>query len=234
VFRATVPKFSRGVGSMATLTPVPPVPTPARATACAKLDDVSTISNVPPYGAPAVGLNVTVITQLAPTASDEPQVDVCANTFPCGDRPLFSSYKVSPVITPSMDSGCVPEFVTVTDSGELAPIAVLGKLSVVVESVAGTGAAAEVPVPLNGTSCGALPASSVTFSVALNVAAELGVNVTEMLQLAAAASDAPHVLTGIAKADAPAPVIVGEMFVKAVLPIFASVTITAPLVLLTG
>lgn len=114
--------------------------------------------------------------------------------------------EVSPSTMPSTDSGCVPEFVTVTASGALDPIAVLGKVSDVVERVAAYVSVAAVPEPLNGTSCGLLLASSATVSVALKVAMELGVNVTEILQLAPAARDGLHVETGMANADAPAPV----------------------------
>ncbi len=138
------------------------------------------------------------------------------------------------MITPSTDRGWVPEFVTVTESGELAPMAVLGKVSDVVESVAADVADAAIPLPLRGTRWGLLPASSATVSVALKVVVEFGVKVMERLQLAPAARDVPHVETGMANADTPAPVMAGEMPVRAVLPTLASVTVTGPLVVLTG
>jgi hypothetical protein len=178
-------------------------------------------------------VKVTVITQLAPAASVAPQVDVCVNTFKAADWDVAPVAPASPNVMPSIERACDPALVTVTASGELDPIAVLGKVSDEVERVATEVVVAAVPVPLKGTTCGLLPASLVTVSVALNVAVELGVNVIRRLQFAAAGSDAVQVLDETAKADAPGPVMAGEIFVSAVLPMLESVTSTASLVVFT-
>ena len=53
---------------------------------------------------------------------------------------------------------------------------------------------AVVPVPVNATVCGEPVALSATETVAEKLAAEAGVNVTEMEQLAPAARELPQVL----------------------------------------
>jgi len=58
----------------------------------------------------------------------------------------------------------------------------------------GWGAVAVVPVPLRATACGDPVALSTTESVAAKLAAEAGVKVTEMEQVAFAASELPQVL----------------------------------------
>jgi hypothetical protein len=134
---------------------------------------------------------------------------------------------------PSIERACDPALVTVTASGELDPIAVLGKVSDAVERVATDVVVAAVPVPLKGTTCGLLPASLVTVRVASKSAVAPGVNVMERLQFEPTASDVLHVVAEIENAEAPGPVIVGAMFVRAVLPMLESVTSTASLVVLT-
>jgi hypothetical protein len=58
----------------------------------------------------------------------------------------------------------------------------------------GWGAVAVVPVPLRVTFCGEPVALSATESVAAKLATEAGVKVTEMEQVAFAASELPQVL----------------------------------------
>lgn len=60
------------------------------------------------------GLNVTEIVQLAPLATEAPQVLVCANSA------LF----VPVIVTPVIDSAALPEFVSVTTCAALAVLIV--------------------------------------------------------------------------------------------------------------
>jgi hypothetical protein len=87
-----------------------------------------------------------------------------------------------------------------------------------------TGAAAAVPVPLSAIVCGDPVALSTTDTVALKLAAEAGVNVTEMEQLALAASELPQVLV-CAKSAAPVPPSVMLVMLRAALPVFLSVAV---------
>jgi hypothetical protein len=82
---------------------------------------------------------------------------------------------------------------------------------------------AAVPVPLSVAVCGDPVASSATDTVAPKLVADPGVNVTEIVHVALAASVAPHVVV-FAKSDGFAPTIVmPEMFIVE-LPVFVSVS----------
>jgi len=88
-------------------------------------------------------------------------------------------------------------------------------------------------VPVSVTVCGELAALSAIDTVALKVAIEVGVKVTEMLQLAPAASAVPQVFV-CAKLAAPAPVTVMPEILSGALPLLLScavwVALATPLV----
>ena len=68
---------------------------------------------------------------------------------------------------------------------------------------------------------------SVTETDADSVPAVIGLNVTEIVQLAAAASEAPQVFEGIANEAALVPVRAMEEIVRAAVPVFFNVTVRA-------
>ena len=85
-------------------------------------------------------------------------------------------------------SEVVPTFVSVTVLAALAtPIACVPKFKLVGESFA------VVPVPLRETVCGLAAALSVTLTAALREPLAVGLKVTLIVQLAAAASELPQV-----------------------------------------
>src|SRR5713226_444603 len=61
-------------------------------------------------------------------------------------------------------------------------------------TVLGDAVGARVPVPVSATVCGLPPALSVTETAPVREPAAVGVKVAEIVQVPAAASDAPHVL----------------------------------------
>ena len=71
--------------------------------------------------------------------------------------------------------------------------------------------------------CGEPPALSATEMAAVNVAAEAGVKLTEMVQLAAAARVVPQVLAAMAKSAVLAPVRVMPVMLRAAVPGLESV-----------
>jgi hypothetical protein len=127
------------------------------------------------------GVKVTVIVQLAPAASEVPQV-----------LPSLKLLALAPVMEmPVMVSGAVPGFDRVVDCVVAeVPTSVLGNVSVLEVNVA-CGA---VPVPVRAAVCGEPVALSTTDIEALRLPAEAGVNVTVMVQLAPAASEVPQLL----------------------------------------
>ena len=81
-----------------------PIPVPVRLTCCGLPPALSVIFRVAERLPLAVGVKVTVNVQLAPAATEVPQLLVCVKS------PGFC-----PVIpTPAMDNGEVPVFVSVT------------------------------------------------------------------------------------------------------------------------
>ena len=90
-------------------------------------------------------------------------------------------------------SAPVPVFVSVTSfAADVVPTATLPNASVVALSDT-FGEIAGIPLPVNATVSGVADALLTTESVALRAPTLAGVNVTVMLQLAAAAIDAGHV-----------------------------------------
>ena len=83
-----------------------------------------------------------------------------------------------------------------------------------------------LPVPLRVAVCGEAAALSATKSIAVNVAAEAGVNVTEKVQLAEAARVTPHVVVS-AKSAGLAPVMLMPLMLSVAFPVLDSVTVCA-------
>ena len=158
----------------------------------------------------AVGLNVTLMVQLAPAPTLDPQVLV-----------WLKSPALAPVIEmPVTLSTPLPVLVRVTDWAALeVPTALLVKVRLEGETL--TDAA--VPVPERLTACGLPLALSEMESDAARLPAEEGVNVTLIVQLAPAATLDPQVFVWL---KSPALVPVTEMLVmfKAPLPVLVRVT----------
>jgi len=89
-----------------------------------------------------------------------------------------------------------------------------------VSETAGVGAA--VPVPVSATVCGEPAALSATETVAAKLVAEAGVKVTEMEQLAPAASVEPQALV-CAKSLGLGPPMLMPLIFSTALPVFLSV-----------
>ena len=89
-------------------------------------------------------------------------------------------------------------------------------------------AAAAVPVPVRVVLCGDPLALSATDTVALKLAADAGVNVTEIVHIALAASVAPHVVVSAKSPGFVPPIVMPEMSSVA-LPEFDSVKVCAAL-----
>jgi len=89
-----------------------------------------------------------------------------------------------------------------------------------------------VPVPVSVAVCGLLASVSETLSVAVAAPVAVGVNVTEMVQLAPAARDDVHALV-CANEDALPPVMLTVMPLISTALLFFSVTVCAVLVVLT-
>jgi hypothetical protein len=186
VFTGWGAKVMVDADSAAAAVPAVVVPVPVSDTVCVLGVAESLIVSVATRVPVALGVNVTLIVQLAPAAralGSVPQVFVCAKLVEF--VPLIA--KLLTVID------AVPTFESVTGCAALVvPVVWLANVSVVADSLA-TGPAAVAPVPVSDTICVLGVAVSVRVSVALNAPAALGVNLTLTVQLAPTASDAGKV-----------------------------------------
>lgn len=186
-------------------------PPPLRVTVCGELPALSVIVRVPVGVPAAVGVNVTEIVQLAPAATLEPQV--------------FVSAKSPDAVTDVMDRAAVPELVRVTACAALVvPSVREAKVRLVGESTT-AGAVTPAPVPLKLAVCGEPLALSEIISAPVRVPTTDGVNVTEIVQLAPAATLVPQLLVSAKSPDAAI-----ELSVRAAWPEFVSFTACAVLV----
>ena len=127
------------------------------------------------------GLKVTVMVQVAPTASEEPHLFDCPKLLalaPVTEMPVMVSAAV-----PGLDS-----VMGRVDAG--VPTRVLGKAS----GLGLSTACGWVPVPVTAADCGEPVALSATEIAAVRLPADPGVNVTVMVQVALAASEVPQLL----------------------------------------
>lgn len=144
----------------------------------------------------AVGLKTTLAEQLVEAARLVPQVLLLIAKSPALMPPSVTLLIVMEDAVP---------FVNVADCAALVdPTAVLGNPRLVGETVTLPDVAP--PVPDNATVCGLLLDESATESVAARDPFVLGLNATEMLQLAAAARLLPQVLLEITKSPGFVPV----------------------------
>jgi hypothetical protein len=124
----------------------------------------------------AVGLKVTLMLQVTPTATLAPQVLVCEKS------PVLAPVSVMPA--PLMSSVAVPVFCNVTVCAVLlVPTIWLAKVKLVAPSVT----AGAVPVPVSATTCGLPGSGSETVMLPVRTPVAVGVKLTLMLQLAAGA-----------------------------------------------
>lgn len=159
---------------------VPLVPVPVRVTFCGLPEELSVTLKVPVRVPEAVGVNVTLMLQFPPAASELPQLLVWPKS------PLAA--------IPAMVSVPLPVLESVTVCAALAEFNVwLANVSELGETLA-TGVPAAAPVPVRLTVCGLPEELSVTLRLPVRVPAAVGVNFTLMLQFPPAAKELPHVL----------------------------------------
>lgn len=173
---------------------------------------------IEPVSVPAAsGVNLMLIAQLAGEGpSVVPQVLVCEK---------------SPLAATVIDVDPVPVFFTVTTLAALVvPIVCAANVSLV--GVAVTTTVAALPVPVRATVCGEFVALSATETVPVRVPTAVGLNVTDMVQLALLPpSVVPQGVVPLPTA-AKFPVVVIASEVLAV-PVFFTVTVLPALVVPT-
>ncbi len=153
-------------------------PVPLKATDGGLPGALSAIDNVPVRVPICVGLNVTLIVQLARGATLEPQLCVWLKS------PLAVMLVMLSVV--------LPKLVSVTDfPGLVVPTSWAAKVTPVGDKVA--FGPETTPVPLREAICGLPAALSETLSAALRNPDVVGLNVTLIVQLAPAANELPQV-----------------------------------------
>ena len=164
------------------------------------------------------GVKVTPIVQVAPTATELPQVSATS----------AKSAALVPVIARLlMLNAVLPPLVRVTVWAELVEaIGWFPKEILVGERVT---PAAAVPVPERLTVCGLPVALSVIVTVAVRLPVAAGVKVTLIVQLPPAATELPQVLV-CAKSLGLVPVMARLEMVKVAVPVLLRVAVCAPLV----
>jgi hypothetical protein len=156
------------------------------------------------------GVNITAIVQLFPAATEAPQVVVSAK-----------SPGLTPVTAiPEMFNEAFPVFVRVTDC---AALVVARFWALKARLVAVRLAVGLAPVPVRLTICGLPMALSVTVISAVRLPADVGVNVTLIVQLPPAASELPQVEVS-GKSPELGPVAATLVMLKAALPLFVRMT----------
>ena len=149
--------------------------------------------------------------QLAPAASEAPQVFVAAN----------AAAPLPPSVMPVIVSAASPVFLsTAVCAALVVPVCAL-KLSVLGATDA-AGAGALVAVPVSVAVCGDPAALSVTVTVALKVPVVVGEKITRIRQLPPAASELPQVFV-VTKLPAPVPESAMLVIASAALPVLESV-----------
>lgn len=160
----------------------------------------------------AVGVNVTLITQLPLAASGVLVLQVV---------PLAATAK-SPVAAMLVKvKDAVPLLVTVTALGALViPRTVAGNDTLLGDNIA----SGPVPVPVNEMTLGLSPALSVTITSPLRTPASVGVNTMAMVQLALTATPAPQLSVSLKS-----PLAAILAMANATSPLFVKVTVSAEL-----
>ncbi len=154
-------------------------PVPLRLTVCGLPAALSATLRTPVRVPEEVGVNVTLRVQLAPPATEPPQLLVCAKS------PLALMLVMFRLELPGLLS------ITVCD-GLVVPTGSLGKLRLDGDKLA--PGPLKTPVPVRVKVCGLLAAPSVKMRVPFLVPAAVGVKVTVTAQVAPVARLEPHVL----------------------------------------
>lgn len=195
------------------------VPVPVSFTVCGEPVALSATERLPVSAPAAVGLNSTETVQLAAAARVAPHVVA----------DLRNEVALVPVMVSEVSvTVAVPVFFTVTNCAAVVePTVVEAKVRLVGESVTVSGA---VPVPVSFTVCGEPVALSAIERLPVRAPAAAGLNSTETVQLAAAASVAPQVVADFRNEVAFVPVMVSDVSVTVDVPVFFTVTNCAAVV----
>ena len=154
-------------------------PIPVRLTDCGLPEALSVMLKLPVRVPDAVGVNETLMVQLAPAATELPQVLVWAKSPLAETLVRFSE--------------ALPVLESVTDCAALVvPTVWLVKVSEEAERLT-TGAEAAAPVPVRLTDCGLPEVLSVMLKVPVRVPDAVGVNVVLIVQFAPTATEVPQV-----------------------------------------
>ena len=190
------------------------VPVPVRATVCGVPVALSATERLAVRAPVAAGLNSTETVQLAAAASEVPQVVA----------DFRNEVALVPVTVSEVSvTAPVPVFFTVTNCAAVVePTDVDAKARLAGDSE--TVNVAAVPVPVRATVCGEPVALSATDRLAVFAPADAGLNSTETVQLADAASEVPQVVADFTNEVALAPVMVSDVRVTADVPVFFTVT----------
>ena len=149
------------------------IPVPVSGTVCGLPAALSVTLTVADRAPVVVGVNVTLMVQLVPAASVEPQ------PFVCEKSPGFDPARAMLEIFSVAD----PVLVKTTDWDRLeVPVVCVPKDKLVGANE--TAGAPDVPVPVSATLCGLPAALSLMLTAADRAAATVGVKVTLMLQAA--------------------------------------------------
>lgn len=203
---------ARLVADRSTMAPVPE-PGPVSVIICGLPLALSVMLTTAERLPAEAGVNVTLIVQLAPAATEEPQVVVSPKS------PGLAPNK--PILT--MFSTVLPVLVRVTDCAALVvPRFWLPKAKLLALRLT----EAPVPVPVRVTVCGLPAALSAMVNVAVRLPAAAGVNVTLIVQVPPPASELPQVLVW-EKSPPLVPVTVMLVKLKVALPLLVTVTVWA-------
>jgi len=157
--------------------------------------------------------------QLAPAASEVPQV-VADFTNELAPVPVM--------VSDVSEAEAVPVFLTVTTwAAVVAPTAVEAKARLVGDTEIAAAPAA-TPVPERETVC--VPTLSATASVAVSAPEDAGLNSTETVQLAPAASEVPQVVADFTNELELVPLTVSDVSEAEAVPVFLTVTTWAAVV----
>jgi hypothetical protein len=189
------------------------VPVPLNDTVCGLPLALSVVEILPLRDPPAVGVKVTEIVHVPAATIEAPQVLVWLKS------PLAAMLL--------MVSGADPVLVSVTVCA--TPLVFTNWLPKLRLVGAKDTAGAVVPVPLSVTVCGLPPALSVIVTLPLRVPPTVGVKVTEIVHVPAAAIEAPQVLLWLKS-----PLAAMLLIVSAADPVLVSVTVWAALLVFTN
>ena len=124
----------------------------------------------------ALGLNFSVMVQLLPAPTDEPQLLLSMKS------PGF----VPPLVTPVMPKAVVPTLVSITVcAGLVTPTLVVGKVKLVADNFT------SLPTPVKLTVCGLPLALSVMATLPVRAPLAVGVKVSDRVHLAPAKTELP-------------------------------------------